>query len=291
MAVSYATDGFTLSCGRTLGPLWDKVEAGRTDFDAHEQSCPHCQTAIASLSMLRAATGALAAEPVAVPTGLTERIMTAVRAEARRGSMLRIPASDRTGTDPAGGPRKSSTKTSSGPPGAGGEHDRADTEHDAEGSPTSRSSPETGPGAPGGTDEESGGWVEISDQAVAVVLRFAADNVEGIRARRCTVRAHRRQKQQERVPGDRRKRDLPVAAASADPPPAFDGDAIESNDYTSQRAGADGIDVELSLAIRYGTGPADDVLGRVRGAVVAAASTRIGLRVLRCDLVIEDVFG
>jgi hypothetical protein len=32
------------------------------------------------------------------------------------------------------------------------------------------------------------GFVEISEQAVAAVLRYAADTVEGIRARRCRIR-------------------------------------------------------------------------------------------------------
>jgi hypothetical protein len=100
---------------------------------------------------------------------------------------------------------------------------------------------------------EPGGQAEISEQAVAVVLRFAADSVAGIRARRCTFR--------------------PVP-----PSEAPDGEP----GWTA---------VELTLAIGYRAGVGGDSLSAVRGAVLAAAETRIGLRVARCDLFVEDVWS
>jgi hypothetical protein len=112
----------------------------------------------------------------------------------------------------------------------------------------SRMVPLTGPGL------EPGGRAEISEQAVAAVLRFAADGIEGIRARRCTVRPH------------------------------------VGDDGGQAGGGAGVVDVVMTLAIRYGTGPAEDVLEAVRRAVMAAAGARIGLRVARCDLHVEDVY-
>jgi uncharacterized alkaline shock family protein YloU len=89
------------------------------------------------------------------------------------------------------------------------------------------------------------GRIEVSEQAVAVVLRFAADQVTGVRARRCTVRTE-----------------------------------------------ADGvIAVELSVALRYGTGPVEDVVAEVRARVIAAAESGIGLRVVTCALLIEDLYS
>jgi uncharacterized alkaline shock family protein YloU len=103
-----------------------------------------------------------------------------------------------------------------------------------------------------GDDLEPGGKAEISEQAVAVVLRFAADSIEGVRARRCRVR--------------------PARAADGTP------------------GQEDRVDVELTLAIRYGTSPAGQVLAAVRGAVLAAAEGHLGLRVARCDLLVDDVW-
>lgn len=92
----------------------------------------------------------------------------------------------------------------------------------------------------------TGGPVDISEQAVAVVLRFAADSVPGVRARRCTVRA------------------------------TDDG----------------GVEIELALALRYGgTAPADRMLAMVRSRVADAAEIGVGLRVVRCDLILEDLYS
>ncbi|RSN63311.1 hypothetical protein DMH01_12040 [Amycolatopsis sp. WAC 04182] len=90
------------------------------------------------------------------------------------------------------------------------------------------------------------GDVQVSDQAVAAVLRFAADSVDGVRARRCRV--HRS---------------------------GEDTDALA-------------VDVELSLAIAHDFD--GDSLDLVRERVTAAAGARVGLRLARLDLVVEDIY-
>ncbi|KZB85359.1 hypothetical protein [Amycolatopsis regifaucium] len=91
------------------------------------------------------------------------------------------------------------------------------------------------------------GEVQVSDQAVAAVLRFAADTVDGVRARRCRVRR------------------------SAEDP-----------------SDAPGVDVELSLAIAHDFDGA--ALDLVRERVTAAAGARVGIRLARLDLVVEDIY-
>jgi hypothetical protein len=81
------------------------------------------------------------------------------------------------------------------------------------------------------------------------VLRFAADGVPGVRARRCTVRTR-----------------------------------------SVDEQGSGVIDVELSLALRYGVGPAEQILAEVRARVAAAAVVVVGIRVDRCDLRLEDLY-
>lgn len=116
---------YDLPCGRSLEQLWAQLDAA----DAHGLSCPHCATARESLRALREATDELAADRVQPRIDLTDRIMSAVRAELRgRGEMLPL-------------------------------------------------------------DADEPGTLEVSEQAVAVVLRFAADEIDGVRARRCRVRA------------------------------------------------------------------------------------------------------
>ncbi|WET81595.1 Asp23/Gls24 family envelope stress response protein [Amycolatopsis sp. QT-25] len=90
------------------------------------------------------------------------------------------------------------------------------------------------------------GEVRVSDQAVAAVLRFAADSVDGVRARHCRV--HR------------------------------SGEAADSL----------AVHVELSLAIAHDFD--GDSLDVVRERVTAAAGARVGLRLARLDLVVEDIY-
>ncbi|MFD8493012.1 Asp23/Gls24 family envelope stress response protein [Amycolatopsis sp. NPDC059657] len=87
------------------------------------------------------------------------------------------------------------------------------------------------------------GAVRVSAQAVAAVLRFAADSVEGVRARRCKV--------------------------------------TEAADYS--------VIVEMTIAVAYrefsGT-----ALALVRDRVAAAASARVGVRLARLDLTMDDLY-
>lgn len=125
MALSSRTDAHVLPCGRLVEDLWDGMQGPP---DAHVQDCPHCRTALGSLTALAEATRAVVDddELLTPPPSLVRSIMSAVRADVRRTS--RLPLAD-------------------------GEH----------------------------------GPVDISEQAVAAVLRFAADSVDGVRARRCRL--------------------------------------------------------------------------------------------------------
>ncbi|MEV7039944.1 Asp23/Gls24 family envelope stress response protein [Amycolatopsis sp. NPDC051061] len=122
-----AMTDYELPCERDVEQVWERLDAvGAGLADEHELTCPHCRAARESLLALREATAELVVEDD-VPPALFGRIMSAVRAEVRRGSMVALPT------------------------------------------------PEPG-------------FVEISEQAVAAVLRYAADTVDGVRARRCRVR-------------------------------------------------------------------------------------------------------
>src|SRR5690606_6984194 len=93
------------------------------------------------------------------------------------------------------------------------------------------------------------GAVEVSEQAVSTVLRYAADSVPGVRARRCRVR------------------------------PAGIGD---SGEYL--------VDVELSVAVRFGPTAVAELMPIVRERITAALPARIGLTLHRLDLTIADVY-
>ncbi|VVJ23266.1 Uncharacterised protein [Amycolatopsis camponoti] len=122
-----AMTDYELPCERDVEQVWERLDAvGAGQADEHELTCPHCRAARESLLALREATAELVADDD-LPPALFGRIMSAVRAEVRRGSMVALPT------------------------------------------------PEPG-------------VVEISEQAVAAVLRYAADTVDGVRARRCRVR-------------------------------------------------------------------------------------------------------
>ncbi len=125
----HTLDGHPLPCGRLVEDVFDDLEAGRTD--THGRTCEHCITAGRSLVALHEATRALVEDPTEPPPGLLDRIMQAVRAEARRGARLPLVPTDLHGVD-------------------------------------------LGP-------------VDISEQAVAAVVRYAADTVDGVRARSCRV--------------------------------------------------------------------------------------------------------
>jgi uncharacterized alkaline shock family protein YloU len=184
--------GHPLPCGRLVEDVFDDVEAGRTD--EHGRTCAHCATARRSLAALAEATRALVDDPAEPPPNLLDRIMQAVRVEARRGAALPLVATDDTGAAPV---------------------------------------PDLGP-------------VDISEQAVAAVVRYAADTVEGVRARSCRV-----------------------TADPADP-----------------RA----LQIAMTVALRYGTGPALDVLDTVRARIAAALKGQVGVRAGAVDLDVVDLW-
>ncbi|MFQ6396562.1 Asp23/Gls24 family envelope stress response protein [Nocardia sp. KC 131] len=190
MAINEKTaEDYALPCGRALEQVWERLDAVEAGFgDEHEVSCPHCADARDSLLALRAVTRELIDEPDPTPPDLVGRIMSAVRAEMRRGHMLEL-----------------STPL---------------------------------PGA-----------VEISEQAVAAVLRFAADSVPGVRARHCRVRG-----------------------VGTGP----DGERI--------------VEVELSVAVRFGMARVNEALPVVRERIAAALGARVGLVVERLDLTVADVY-
>ncbi|MCA2210035.1 Asp23/Gls24 family envelope stress response protein [Nocardia rosealba] len=126
MAVTHNDNDYLLPCGRGLEQVWERLDD--KDIDSHEATCPQCAAARESLLTLRTATRELIEEPDPPPPDLFGRIMSAVRADVRRGRTLTL-----------------------------------DTPH---------------PGA-----------IQVSEQAVAVVLRFAADTVDGVRARGCRVQS------------------------------------------------------------------------------------------------------
>lgn len=107
------------------------------------------------------------------------------------------------------------------------------------------------------------GLVRVSEHAVAAVLRFAADSVAGVRARRCRVHGCR--------------------VTTAKP----------GDDNTSTGDDEEGelmLVVELTVAVSYRSF-AWRSLDLVQARVTAAAATRIGPRVHRLDLIVEDVYG
>ncbi|MET7280402.1 Asp23/Gls24 family envelope stress response protein [Kribbella sp. NPDC005582] len=78
-----------LPCGRTVEDVWDELESG--ELSAHRADCPHCRTAQAGLEQLIEATQLLIDDPVEVPGGLLDRIMTAVRADLNLGRTIPLP--------------------------------------------------------------------------------------------------------------------------------------------------------------------------------------------------------
>jgi len=83
------TDLHPLPCGRTVEEVWEELESG--ELSAHRATCPHCRTAQAGLEQLSEATQFLIDDPVEVPGGLLDRIMTAVRADLNLGRTIALP--------------------------------------------------------------------------------------------------------------------------------------------------------------------------------------------------------
>lgn len=80
------TEPHPLACGRTVEDVWDELDSGAPS--AHLAECPHCRTARAGLEQLAEATALLIDDPVEVPNGLLDRIMTAVRADVNLGRTI-----------------------------------------------------------------------------------------------------------------------------------------------------------------------------------------------------------
>ncbi|GGL46864.1 hypothetical protein [Nocardia jinanensis] len=94
------------------------------------------------------------------------------------------------------------------------------------------------------------GTLEISEQAVAAVLRYAADSVPGVRARRCRIQEAEAGSGQQRL-----------------------------------------VDVEMSIAIRAGGPPVDELLPLVRARIDAALPDSIGVGLRRLDVHVTDLYS
>ncbi|WP_279580322.1 hypothetical protein [Fodinicola feengrottensis] len=92
------------------------------------------------------------------------------------------------------------------------------------------------------------GGVEVSEQAVAAVLRFAADGVQGVRARRCRLR---------------------VTGLGPDGEPL--------------------VEAELTLAVSY-LSHTHEAVELVRERASAACTARVGFRLARLDLLVDDLY-
>ena len=89
MALEHTRSGHRLPCERYVEDVLDELDTGT--LSPHTQNCPHCATALRGIEALHNATQRLLADPTEPPAALLDRIMTAVRAEVRRGDALALP--------------------------------------------------------------------------------------------------------------------------------------------------------------------------------------------------------
>ncbi|WP_028932580.1 hypothetical protein [Pseudonocardia spinosispora] len=89
MALEHTRARHRLPCTRDIEELLDELDTGVPS--SHTRDCPHCTTALRGIQALHDATRTLLADPEEPPVGLLDRIMTAVRAEARRGEVVALP--------------------------------------------------------------------------------------------------------------------------------------------------------------------------------------------------------
>lgn len=89
MALERTRSGHQLPCGRYVEDVLDELDTGAVS--PHTRDCPHCATALRGIEALTEATRAMVDDPAEPPAGLLDRIMTAVRAEVRRGDSLALP--------------------------------------------------------------------------------------------------------------------------------------------------------------------------------------------------------
>ncbi|MFI6019411.1 hypothetical protein ACIBCP_17535 [Streptomyces sp. NPDC051287] len=84
-----------LPCGRLLSQVWEQARDDASAADPHLRTCPHCREAVEGLAAVDAATRALRATDPPGLRALADRVMAAVRAEARLGRLLRLTDPDR----------------------------------------------------------------------------------------------------------------------------------------------------------------------------------------------------
>lgn len=88
-------DDEVLPCGRLLSRVWEQAQDDSRAVEPHTASCPHCREAVEGLAAVNAAAQALRAEDPPGLRALTDRVMDAVRAEARLGRLLPLADPDR----------------------------------------------------------------------------------------------------------------------------------------------------------------------------------------------------
>ncbi len=238
MALDPSAGTYLLACGRDVDQVQRDLARGR--WDAHEQRCPHCQAAAASLQALADTAAALRADRTEPSPGVLDTIMAAVRADARRADLLPL----RPPTDPPGPS-----------PDPGG----------------------TGPQPPVLAGPVLAGQAQVARSAVAAVLRYAADSLEGVRVRRCRID------------------DLDRAGdVDSDDPGVHDrprlGDESGPDDPGPVSSGRARVRVELGVALLYRTGRVPDVLAALRERIAAAATAHTGWIVDRIDIEVDDVY-
>ncbi|MEV6766462.1 hypothetical protein AB0N16_38730 [Streptomyces sp. NPDC051105] len=84
-----------LPCGRLLSRVWEQVQDEAPAADPHIVSCPHCREAVEGLAAVNAAGRTLRAVDPPGLHALADRVMNAVRAEARLGRLLSLADPDR----------------------------------------------------------------------------------------------------------------------------------------------------------------------------------------------------
>jgi hypothetical protein len=76
-----------LPCGRLVSAVWQQVRARTDQADRHTSGCPFCRQAAEGLAALDSTTRTLRAQHPSART-VADRVVRAVRAEARLGAML-----------------------------------------------------------------------------------------------------------------------------------------------------------------------------------------------------------
>ncbi|MFE2225089.1 hypothetical protein [Streptomyces kronopolitis] len=76
-----------LPCGRLVSQVWEQARAGSHRPDPHTADCTYCRQATEGLTVLDATTRTLRAQRPSART-VADRVVSAVRAEARLGRML-----------------------------------------------------------------------------------------------------------------------------------------------------------------------------------------------------------